>query len=68
MKNGTITQAFMTANANRAAARQELAQTQAKLISTLFTRTVVLAGVAVLTYFCGPKVGLGALAVMYFLA
>lgn len=69
MKPGTIAQAFETANARSEARMQTIkdsSEAAARLITLLVMKTIVLAGVGALTYACGPAVGLGTLAVVYF--
>lgn len=64
-----VSEAFAMANAREDARLQklrEVSEAQAKLVVIFIMRTVVLLGIGALTYFCGPKVGLGTLAVVYF--
>ena len=69
MNNGTKLQSRRTFNSRLKARMQTKQQSEEALtwlITNIIFKTILLAGIATLTYFCGPKVGLGTLAFICF--
>jgi len=69
MNNGTKRQSRQTFNSSlkaRLQKKQQSAEALTWLITNIIVKTILLAGIATLTYFCGPKVGLGTLAFICF--
>ncbi len=65
MNNGTKPQSRQTSNSSlkaRMQTKQQSGEALTWLITNIIFKTILLAGIATLTYFCGPKVGLGTLA------
>ncbi len=65
MNNGTKPQSRQTSNRSlkaRMQTKQQSGEALTWLITNIIFKTILLAGIATLTYFCGPKVGLGTLA------
>ena len=69
MYNGTKRQSLQTSNSRLKARMQTKQQSEEALtwlVTNIIVKTILLAGIATLTYFCGPKVGLGTLAFICF--
>ena len=69
MYNGTKRQSRQTSNSRlkaRMQTKQQSGEALTWLITNIIFKTILLAGIATLTYFCGPKVGLGTLAFVCF--
>jgi len=69
MNNGTKLHSRRTFNSSlkaRLQTKQQSEEALTWLITNIIFKTILLAGIATLTYFCGPKVGLGTLAFICF--
>jgi hypothetical protein len=69
MYNGTKRPSRRSVNSSLKARLQKKQQSKEALtwlVTNIIVKTILLAGIATLTYFCGPKVGLGTLAFICF--
>ena len=69
MNNGTKLDSRRTFNSSlkaRLQTKQQSEEALTWLITNIIVKIILLAGIATLTYFCGPKVGLGTLAFICF--